>query len=252
MLIRFWRMKITFACAVLCLTVGASGQDPKQPPNVKTRAASPPARLGVLIGSNAQPAGEIHGVVIEADGQPAKGMRVIAIMQCPSACGLWMEDTITNRAGEYRFQHVPLEKYSVFPNNTRAGYPLFRTPARGVELTPDHPDADLRIDLPPKTGILMVHLTDGTTGTIIPRALVKVAVADDPNSIWSEGWADSSSCIFYSDCAIPVPPDKQLLVHVSSAGFHEWDESAGKGKSLFVHSGARLTWDIQLEPLAAK
>jgi hypothetical protein len=237
MVIPFWRMKIALAIAGLCLAVNASGQEPRQPSN------------GVLVGSNDQPAGVIRGVVIEADGQPAKGMRVIAIMQCPSACGLWMEDATTNRGGEYRFQHVPVGKYSIFANNPRAGYPLLRTPAGVVELTSDHPGADLHIDLPPKTGILMVHLTDRTTGTIIPRALVKVAVADDPNSIWSEGWADSSECVFYPDCAIPVPPDKQLLVHVSSAGFHEWDESAGKGKAFLVHSGTRLSWDIQLQPL---
>ena len=73
--------------------------------------------------------------------------------------------------------------------------------------------------------------------------------ADAPDSSWSEVWADSSNCLFFPDCAIPVPPDKQLFVNVSSTGFHEWDESAGKEKSILVHSGNRLTLDIQLEPL---
>jgi hypothetical protein len=129
-------------------------------------------------------------------------------------------------------------------------YPRFSPPATAtVELTVDHPNAELRVDLPPKVGILTIHLTDRTTGAVIPRGLVKMKVADAPDSRWSEGWADSSNSLFFADSAIPVPPDKQLLVHVSSTGFHEWDESVGNGKPLLVHSGARLTWDIQLEPL---
>jgi hypothetical protein len=166
-----------------------------------------------------------------------------------------MSETITSQGGEYHFRPLPLgEKYSVFADNTRAGDPRFRPfrpPRTGiVELTADHPNAELRIDLRPKVGILMIRLTDRTTGRFIPRGVVKVRVADDPGSEWSELWADSSNCLFFPDCAIPVPPDKQLLVHVASTGFREWDGSVGKGKPLLVHSGARLTWDIQLEPLS--
>jgi hypothetical protein len=129
-------------------------------------------------------------------------------------------------------------------------YPRFSPPpAAIVELTVEHPNAELRIDIPPKVGILTVHLTDRTTGAVIPRALVKMMVTDAPDSRWSEVWVDSSNCLFFPDCAIPVPPDKRLLMHVSSTGFHEWDEGVGKGKPLLVHSGARLTCDIHLEPL---
>jgi hypothetical protein len=224
-------MKIALALAVLWLTVGASGQQARD--------------FG----------GAIHGIVVSPDGQPAKGMRLSAVMECPSGtrgCSFWMSQTTTNQAGEYRFQRLPLgEKYSVFADNTKAGYPMFGpAPAGVVEVTGDHPDAELRVDLPLKVGILMIHLTDRTTGAVIPRVLVKVKVSDAPDSRWSELWADSSNCLFFPDCAIPVPPDKKLLVHVSSAGFHEWDGSLGKGKPLLVHSGARLTWDIQLEPLS--
>jgi len=162
-----------------------------------------------------------------------------------------MEDTLSNQAGEYRFQHLLLgQKYSVFSRMAEKEYPQFSPPPRrNVELTVDHPDAELRIDLPPKPGILMIHLTDRTTGRVIPRVLLKVKVPDAPDSRWSELWADGSDCLFYPDCAIPVPPDKQVLVHVSSVGFREWDESAVKGTPLLIHSGARLTWDIQLTPL---
>jgi hypothetical protein len=222
-----WRMKIVLAFVVLWLTVGASGQQ------------------------SHESTGEIHGTVVGPDGQSAKGMLLSAVMECPSICSFWMTQTVTNKDGEYRFQHLPLgQKYSVFADNTKAGYPRFGpAPAGAVELTASHPDAELRVDLPPKVGVLVIHLSNKTTGAIIPRGLVKVKVLDAPDSRWSEVWADSSNCLFFPDCAISVPPDKQLLVHVSSAGFREWDKSAGKGKPFLVHSGARLNWDIQLEPL---
>jgi hypothetical protein len=211
-------MKIALAFAIFWLTVSGSGQESQEF------------------------AGEIHGIVVGQDGQPAKGMRLGAVIQCSGACAVSMRDTITNQAGEYRFRRLPLGKYSVFKE--------WGAPTLGVvELTVDHPNAELRAELPPKVGILMIHLTDRGTGAIIPRVLVKIKVADAPDSRWSEVWADSSNCLFFPDCAIPVPPDEQLFVHVSSTGFHEWDESAGKGKPILVHSGTRLTLDIQLDPL---
>ena len=57
----------------------------------------------------------------------------------------------------------------------------------------------------------------------------------------------SESC--YSNKVILIPPDKSLLLHISSDGFHEWNESVGKGKLIHLASGARLKLDVQLEPL---
>lgn len=226
--IAFWRMKITLALAVLWLTVGASGQQSQDL------------------------AGQIHGIVVGTDGQPAQGIRLSAVMECPDECPFRMSETITNQAGEYRFQHLPLgTKYAVFTDNTKAGYPRFGpAPAGVIEMRVDQPEAELRIDLPPKVGILTIQLTDRTTGAVIPRVLIKMKAPDSPDSQWSEVWADSSNCLFFPDCTVPVPPDKPLLVHVSATGFREWDESMGKGKPLLVHSDARLSWGIQLEPLS--
>ena len=52
----------------------------------------------------------------------------------------------------------------------------------------------------------------------------------------------------YSNHVILVPPDKNLLLHVTSDGFREWNESTGKGKVVHLASGARLKMDVQLEP----
>jgi hypothetical protein len=51
-----------------------------------------------------------------------------------------------------------------------------------------------------------------------------------------------------SDRVVLIPPDRDLLLHVTSWGFHEWDESAGRGKPIRVPSGNRLELYMQLEP----
>jgi hypothetical protein len=182
-------MKAALSLAVLWLTVGASGQEPKQP-------------------SNEALTGTIHGVVIDSDGQPAKGMWLSAVMQCPSACQSWISEIVTSQGGEYHFRPLPLgRKYSVFFRKAEMEYPRFSPPPGAiVELTVDHPNAELRVDLPPSVGTLMIHLTDRTTIGIIPRVLVKVKVLDVPDSRWAEVWADSSNCLFFPDCAIRFLP----------------------------------------------
>jgi hypothetical protein len=53
----------------------------------------------------------------------------------------------------------------------------------------------------------------------------------------------------YSNHVILLPPDKNLLLHVTSDGFREWDESVGKGKAIQLPSGTRLILDVQLDAL---
>ena len=53
----------------------------------------------------------------------------------------------------------------------------------------------------------------------------------------------------YSNQVVLIPPDKHLLLHVTSDGFHEWEESVGTGRPIQMRSGTRLTLELQLEPL---
>jgi hypothetical protein len=52
-----------------------------------------------------------------------------------------------------------------------------------------------------------------------------------------------------SNRVILIPPEKRLLLHVASDGFNDRDESAGRGKLVYLHSGTRLTLDVQLQPI---
>ncbi len=119
-----------------------------------------------------------------------------------------------------------------------------------AELTPEKPNAEVRIVLPPKAGFLDIRLTDRTTGAAIRKVSVKVTLADDPDKSF-EMTLNRPVCTLvpHNSCAILIPPDKPVLVHVWSEGFREWNESAGTGKPLRIATGDQVIWDVQLEPL---
>jgi hypothetical protein len=193
------------------------------------------------------PNGVIYGTVIGQDGKPAKG---IGLEAWPLGVGLAakLPQTRTNDVGEYRFEKIPWwGKFRVSAEDNEAGYSIFsagegRTDPPEVELTPEHPEAEMKVWLPPKAGFLQIHLTNRRTGATISGMQVTLAPMEKP-----EQQLFSTSC--YSDRVVLIPPDKNLLLHVTSNGYREWDESAGRGKQLYLASGARITLDIQLEPL---
>jgi hypothetical protein len=210
-------------------------------------------RLFLLAAAVAQqqgetpPNGTIYGSVIGQDGKPAKGITLVA---GPLGVGLGarLPSTKSNDAGEYRFSNLPWwGRYSVYAEDDDGGYSPFSTglgdndPSE-VELTPEHREAEQRVVLPPKAGFLHIHLTSRKTGATISGMRVSLAAFENP-----EKQLFSMSC--YSNHVVLVQPDKNLLLHVTSDGFREWDESAGRGKPLRLSSGTQLTLDIQLEPL---
>jgi hypothetical protein len=193
------------------------------------------------------PKGVIYGIAIAQDGQPAKEIGLTAY-PLGVALGAALPHTRTNDTGEYRFENLPWwGRYTVYAEDEDAGYSSFSTGPAGdshsseVEITPEHKEKEFKLYLPPKAGFLQVHLTNRQTGVGISRMRIAVMPMEKPESPLF-----TMSC--YSSHVILVPPDKNLLVHVTSDGFREWDESLGGGKALHLTSGTRLTLAVQLEP----
>jgi hypothetical protein len=193
------------------------------------------------------PNGTIYGSVVGQDGKSAKGITLVAI---PLGVSLStrLPRTKSNDAGEYRFSDLPWwGRYSVYAEDDDAGYSLFstgqgRTEPPGVNLTPEHRDAKLRVFLPPKAGFVHIHLTNRRSGAAISGMQVSLSPMESPGKQQFSMGCDSNHVVL-------VQPDKNLLLHVTSDGFREWDESVGKGKPLHLTSGTQLTLDIKLEPL---
>ncbi len=194
-----------------------------------------------------RPNGVIYGVATGQDGRPVKGMGLTA---CPSgvALGAKLPHTKTNDTGEYRFENLPWwGKYNVYAEDEDAGYSSFSTGPAGdshpseVEVTPENREAEFKVYLPPKAGFLQIHLTNRRTGVVVSGMRVAMMPMESPESPLF-----TMSC--YSNHVILVPPNKNLLLHVTSDGFREWDESIGRGKPLHLSSGTRVTLAVQLEP----
>ncbi len=110
-----------------------------------------------------------------------------------------------------------------------------------VDLTRQYKEAQLKVYLPPRAGFLHIHLTNRRTGNRISGMAVSVMSMEHPDSLLF-----SMSC--YSNHVVLLPPDRDVLLHVMSEGFKEWEESVGNGKPFRLSSGAESTLDINLEP----
>ena len=138
-------------------------------------------------------------------------------------------------------------RYTVYAGDEKAGYSSFSTGGYGqtqppeIEITPARREAELRVNLPPKAAFLRVHLTNGRTGAPVSGLQIMVMHDTNPPSL-----AFSMSC--FSTKTVLLPPDNNLLVHITSDGFREWKESVGQGKMLNLTSNSRLTLNVALDP----
>ena len=195
-----------------------------------------------------QPAlnGTIYGIVVGQDGEPAKELGLTA-EPLGVALAAMLPHTKTNDHGEYRFENLPRwGRYTVYADDEEAGYSNISTGPAGnrhppeVEIKSEHPNAEFNFSLPPKAGFLEIHLRNRRNGATISAMILAVTPLEKPESSLF-----AMSC--YSDHVILVPPDTNLLLHVKSDGFREWDESIGAGKPLNIPSGSRLALDVRLD-----
>ena len=191
--------------------------------------------------------GSIHGTVIGNDGTPAGGISLTA-SPLGVPLGTRLPTTRTDQSGNYRLERLGWwGRYTVYADDSDAGYSIFSTGTSGqanppeVTLSPEHPEATLDLRLPPKAGFVRFHLTNKQTGAAILGLQVTVMSSQTPPQQMF-----STSCS--SDSVVLIPSDKDLLLHVTSWGFHEWDESAGRGKHIRVVPGSHLELYVQLAP----
>src|ERR1035438_7506099 len=189
--------------------------------------------------------GVIYGIVTAQDGLPAKGV-ILNAEPLGVPLGMALPWTKTDDAVAFRFERLPLGRYTVFAEDEEEGYSSFSTRVGGgnppeVELTTEHSEAEVNLRLPPKAGFLLFHLTNQRLGASISGVEVTVMLAENPPKFIFSGTSSSSQ-------AVLVPSDENLLLHVKSWGFQEWDKSVGNGKPIRIAPGNSLTLDVQLEP----
>jgi hypothetical protein len=190
--------------------------------------------------------GSILGHVVDQNNQPAKGI-VLEAEPLGVVLATVLPRAKTDENGNYRIGAPWWGRYTVYADDLNAGYsasvmgPSDSGHPAEVTISPDRPQAEFNFRLPPQAGFLHFHLTDGKTGAPIHGAEVSVFFAErPPRPIYSSGTS--------ADKPFLVPSDKDVLIHVTSWGYKEWDQSAGKGKAVRLAPGAELSFDITLEP----
>lgn len=187
--------------------------------------------------------GNIHGIATYGDGQPAKGIMLTA-SPLGVALGMPLPAAKTNDAGEFKFQNLEYGMWTVNADDENAGYSVFATDtfAGQVRISKDKPQAELNIKLPPKAGILHIHMTNANTGAVIPAMRIKLMLPSRPEFPVFQ----MSS---YSNHVVLIPSNKNIFLHVMSDGFQEWEQSAGNGKLIRLSPGSQLTLEVPLHPI---
>jgi hypothetical protein len=162
--------------------------------------------------------GMIYGTVVDQDGEPAREVGLTAY-PIGVPLGTRLPHTKTDRNGKFRFDSIPWwGRYTVSAEDEDAGYSLFSTglndpkSTKEVTLSPKQPEAEFNLFLPPKAGFLEIHLTNRKTGEVIGAVLVTVMSSENPERLKS-----SISCP--SAHVILLPPNRDVLLHVTSWGF---------------------------------
>ena len=197
--------------------------------------------------SERSPNATIYGKAIDHGGRPAKGLHLQVRPLDVSLSGA-LPRTQTNDVGEYRFEHLAWwGRYTVYAEDPDAGFSWYAVGPGGdrhppvVDITAENQQKEFTVYLPLKAGFLYVQLKSQRTGREIAWIQVKMVSAVDPQSeLTSTG---------HPDRVLLIPTDKDILLHVTSDGFREWDESVGRGKLIRMAPGTQRTLAVQLEPL---
>jgi carboxypeptidase family protein len=197
--------------------------------------------------------GVIHGTVFDLRGQPVKGVHVTA---WPLGVGLGaMLPTLrTDQSGEYRFEHVCPGRYAVIADDEAVAYRsaspmtnefLYGSPVEEVRINANHARAELPVYLPPRPGFMVVRIIDEDTKQEVQKCTVTLEVPGQHGEPELSSMFESAE----QNHVIEVPPDKDVVVHITADGFHEWSESIGAGKVVHVQSGERATLEAELDRL---
>lgn len=200
---------------------------------------------------DAKAVGVLHGVVLTKDGKTVEDISVSAVEDKtgPAALPIWKRHVRTNRAGEFRFEHVDFGRYLIFVHDERAGYVAFPASPRenscctvNAELAALHPESEALAYLPPRASFLGINVTDQRNGTPVSPVRIELTWAEDATS------ALYDMTFWKKPDVLIIPPERDLLLYVSSPGFRGWPDAVGK--KIHLSSGARLSLDVQLTPLA--
>jgi hypothetical protein len=208
--------------------------------------------FGLAISSAAQTAGSgsICGTVFDENGQPAKHILMAAVYLGPHS-GLYPASR-SDESGHYCLVNVPYGDNALAADDPAHGYAnsqasLYapttdnKVPVNVAHLSAEHPQATIDFRLPYQAAILMIHLTDATTGRPQLALFYEPSARADPQGRYIKGSQSAKKQLL-------VPPNENVLLKVSAPGYREWPYDNSLGYVLNLLPGEHKTIDVALQP----
>ena len=200
--------------------------------------------------------GMISGTVLDASGEPFKGVQVCTYMQgAPSgstesrgACS-----ATSDEAGQFHIDHVEMGVITIEAIKPEDGYVAFAgtSVTKQVTLTPTQLSATVVLKLGPKAGVLIPRVKDRLTGKPIVDFEVAWRIFDSDEAA---GDYSGGQHVGHGTKNAIVPPEKYLVLTISARGYKKWiycdPSDPSKPAFLRLQSGEEKELVVELEPKA--
>ncbi len=198
--------------------------------------------------------GTITGTVLDANGQPFKGVHVCTYRRdAPSGSQESRGDcsVTTDEAGQFRIDHLEMGAITVEAIKPEDGYIAFAgtSVTKEVSLAPDQLSATVVLKLGPKAGVLHPSVKDKLTGKPILNFEVAWTIfdSDEANGNYSGG-----QDIGPGMTEAIVPPEKYLVLTISARGYKKWiyhdPSDLSRPAFLRLQPGEEKELLVELEP----
>ena len=198
--------------------------------------------------------GVIKGTVSDAEGRPVQDLSVMAF-PLGVDLGTMLPKATTNGAGNYNFVRICPGRYTVFPSDKNAGYPISSPDAfiflygkhlAEARLDVEKPVAYIDLVLPPKPGRLNLQIWNRATNSLVESFKVKITIPNQKTAPIME--IEFAPTLPEEVPQIAVPPNKDFYLQVTAKGLKKWNGDDEHRNPLQVPSGAEKRLHIELTP----
>ena len=208
-------------------------------------------QCGLLLAQAPQKiAGVISGIVVDEQGMTVAGAEVDAdsVEALPGSKALRL--ALTDDSGAFVFNPIKYGTYKFYALKPEAGYPdtKFELYADSYHKTtatisPDSPNATVKIVVGPKAGRVRLVILDSTTGQAVPNPTLILRRLD------TNVWISANE----TDDSILVPPGIPTQLTVQAQGYSNWSnydpQKSAVSSLLNVKSGEEINLTVELKKL---
>lgn len=192
---------------------------------MRSKRASLILLMTVWLSSSASAAngGSVTGIVLDNQGSPVPGAKVLAL-ELRSSPHRLLKFHLADAGGRFSIQDLPWGTYSMWAGREEKGYPELPSPfylhgsLPTVTLRPTSPSTSVTIRLGPKAGAIeAVGLVDSKTGRQV-TGVITLQRGADRESIMQASTTQKP---------ILIPSETEVRVAVAASGYKGWPASGG-------------------------